>query len=198
MILWTIQSMAAWQVLIASRILHCYDQNIWDENFDAYSWLIDQMEQRIQLRRPQNAFPLWAWYQWNGERRNRPDLRTSGHLPRGDKGVRIEFQMSDHLVLLSDFDLWHYALNYWYLPQSIDDGELFEAKLAEQGLSFYDTKPIPEPEFHNIIVKSWERIFDIEWEEKDLTVPKAQKPIQATFWELRIENVRRIDEFVAR
>lgn len=198
MTLWTIQSIEAWQVLKASRILSCNNQLIEKEFFEAYVWMAQQMEKRIPFPRPGNALPLWAWYQWDGERRKRPDLRSSGHLPRGERGVRIEFQIRDDWVLLSDFDLWHYVLNYWYLPQSLADEELFEMKLAEHGLSFYDTKPLPDPTFHDAIRQSWERIFDLECEVDDFVYPKEKKSIQATFWELRLEDVRRVDKFIAR
>jgi hypothetical protein len=36
---------------------------------------------------------------------------------------------------LSDFDLWHYVLNYWYLPESEAEGEEFELELKQYGLS---------------------------------------------------------------
>ena len=142
--------------------------------------------------------PLWAWYQWEGEQRRRPDLRSSGHLPRGEQGVRIEFEIDANLVLLSDFELWHYALNYWYLPTSSAEGDTFEMKLAEQGSSFYKTKPLPDPVFDKAIRESWERIFNVGWAEEDLAVPRAEKSIQAAFWGLPLESVRRVDEFTAR
>lgn len=198
MILWTIQSINAWKILQVTGILRGSIQHIWDEDLEAYKWLVEQMENRIPVPRPGNAMPLWAWYLWDGEQRKRPDLRSSGHLPRGEPGVRIEFQIKDAWVLLSDFDLWHYVLNYLYLPQSLAEGDLFEAKLAGHGFSFYNTKSLPDPTFHDAIQQSWERIFDLEWEERDITAPKSKKSIQATLWELRLENVRRIDEFISR
>lgn len=198
MILWTIQSREAWQVLQTQGIFLCYDQYVDKDDLNAYEWMVEKMNKLIPVQRPDNGFPLWAWYQWEGEKRKKPDLRSAAHLPRGQRGVRIEFQIDDHLVLLSDFELWHYVLNYWYLPTSTTDGENFDKKLAQQGLSFYKTKPLPDPAFHEIITKSWERIFDIEWEEKDIAAPRAKKSIQATFWELPLANVRRVDEFVAR
>jgi hypothetical protein len=104
--------------------------------------------------------------------------------------------MADNLVLLSDFDLWHYVLNYHYLPISADD-ETYETKLAELGLP-----DVPRRAgihlVHRMIETSWDRIFALDWVEKDLALPRAKKSIQAVFWELPLQNVRRIDEFVAR
>ncbi len=199
MILWSIQSTRAWRTLETSGKLRC-DVRLVEKDFvAAYRWMAEQMDKRLQVRRPaEDALPVWAWYQWDGERRRKPDLRSGGHLPRGERGVRIEFAIDDEMVLLSDFELWHYALNYLYLPASTDEDEAFEAKLAEQGMSFYRTKPLPDPALHEAIRRSWEHIFDLEWEEEDLAAPRAQKSIQGALWELPLESVRRVDEFVAR
>ena len=75
----------------------------------------------------------------------KPDLRSSGHLLKGERGVRIEFRVSDRLILLSDFDLWHYVLNYWYLPESQKDDEAFESELSRRGLSFTKRNPYVTP-----------------------------------------------------
>ena len=36
-------------------------------------------------------------------------------------------------VLLSDFELWHYVLNYQYVPASMKDSRRFDAILEAQG-----------------------------------------------------------------
>lgn len=200
MILWSIQSTRACRTLETSGKLRC-DVRLVEKDFvAAYRWMAEQMDKRLRVRRStEDASPVWAWYQWDGGgRRRRPDLRSSGHLPRGERGVRIEFAIDDEMVVLSDFQLWHYVLNYWYLPASTDEGEAFEARVAEQGLSFYRTKPLPDPALDEAIRRSWERIFDLEWAEEDLASPRAEKSIQAALWELPLETVRRVDEFVAR
>ena len=119
-------------------------------------------------------------------------------MPRTERGVRIEFEIDGAFVLLSDFELWHYVLNYWYLPPSSAEGQAFEAELAEHGLDFHRTKPLADPVFDKAIRETWERIFDMEWAEEDLAVPRAEKSIQAAFWELALEDVRRVDQFTAR
>ena len=106
--------------------------------------------------------------------------------------------MDEDLVLLSDFELWHYVLNYWYLATSLADGEAFETELAERGLSIHRTRPRPGSRIDRIIKESWNRIFDLEWVQEDIARSPAHKSIQATFWELTLESVRRVDEFTAR
>lgn len=64
---------------------------------------------------------------------------------RGEKGVRLTINCPAERVLLSDFSLWHYVLNYWYLPSSEAVGDAFESELAGHGLSFFDQEPVPGP-----------------------------------------------------
>lgn len=199
MILWSIQSAKAWKELQSSGILHSNARYALDGFAPAYEWMGEQMDKRLPVQRPAaDALPLWAWYQYNGAQKRKPDLRRAGHLPHGERGVRIEFEIDDNLVLLSDFDLWHYVLNYWYLPVSTDRAEDFETRLARLGLSFYTTKPLSNPVLDEEIKASWNRIFDLEWAEADISAPRAQKSIQATFWELPLQSVSQADEFVAR
>ena len=76
-----------------------------------------------------HCLPLWAWFQWEGRSKKRPDLRFSGHIPHGETGVLIKFHAEASAVFLSDFELWHYVLNYWYLPHSNEDEARFDAIL---------------------------------------------------------------------
>ena len=89
-------------------------------------------------------------------------------------------------------------LNYWYLPSSVKDGDEFEAELKRRGLSFYDSKPLPDKHYHRIIQESWNRIFDLDWTAPGITSPSKEKSIQATLWELSLNNVTRYDQFKAR
>jgi hypothetical protein len=196
MILWTIQDTGAWERSKRAGVLKA-DARRADRWFGpAYHWMADQMRARIGLPPGGQKLPIWAWLRWAGNR-GRPDLRATGHLPRGTRGGRIEFQ-PDEPVLLSDFDLWHFVLNYWYLPTSEEDGERFEADLARRGLSFYQTKPLPDALLHRAILESWERIFDLDWTAEGIAGPRARKSIQATVWQVRLTSVRTVTEFVAR
>lgn len=92
--------------------------------------------------------------------------------------------------------LWHYVLNYWYLPQSVADGDAFAAELAAAGLDVYRTKPLPEF-YHARIVASWQRIFDLDWSVPAIASPKAEKQIQGVVWEITLVQVRKVQAFVA-
>ena len=196
--LWTIQSIDAWKMLQGSGTLRC-DTRFADRDFmPAYEWMAQQMLRRLKVCPPNSAIPLWAWYQWEGHRRRPADLRRGGYLPAGERGVRIKFEIDDDLVLLSDFELWHYVLNYLYLPISLADGEAFETRLAERGLSIHKTTSRPDSVFDRIVKESWNRIFDLEWVQDGITHAAAQKSIQGSLWELTLDAVRQVDEFTAR
>ena len=161
---------------------------------DAYSWMRKQMLERLGPSPFSGAWPVWAWYKWEGDLRPKPGLRAAGHLPPKEKGVRLELEVEESDVLHSDFDLWHYVLNYW----SLEDDRKFERLLEKKGISFYRSKPLPHPKYHQRIVKSWDRIFDLSWKARGLTSPPRKRPIQACLWFIDTSMVRSKKEFVAR
>ena len=190
--------MAAWKILQREQVLFADQRYSEDLFLDAYRWMTKQMEHRIESESETVSLFLWAWYQWDGIERRKPDLRSSGHLPKGQRGVRIEFEQSDKGVLLSDFDLWHYVLNYWYLPRTIADGDAFETELSEHNLSFFKMKPLPVHAYHQRIEDSWNRIFDLDWVDEEISEPYDKKRIQATFWKLHFDQIKDVQVFTAR
>jgi hypothetical protein len=198
MILWTIQTEEAWKELNKSGYITGVIDRVEQSWISSYRWMMDQMKERLGNPSCDKSFPIWAWYQWENSKRNKPDLRCAGHLPKNEHGVRIEFYCHQNEALLSDFELWHYVLNYWYLPESIADGEKFEAELESSGLSFFKAKPLPDSRYHQNIVRSWNKIFDLDWGEQDLASPRNQKSIQATIWQLKLDQVRSYKHFKSR
>ncbi len=192
--LWTIQTEAALGKLECDGRLSS-DRSLADADFlTAYDWISDQMRQRIGPSPAGVTSPLWAWYQCNSESKRRPDLRRRGHLPRGETGFLIEFWGDDESVVLSDFDLWHFVLNYWYLPATVADGDRFDSTL-DRRYSWNDPAPhVIDQEIRD----SWQRIFDLEWYDPELTCSPGERQIQATLWELTAESIVTIQKFVAR
>lgn len=92
-ILWTIQDEAAFEVFEKTGVLRA-DPNhlLFDGDFqDAYQWMADQMRHRIGAAPEGVQYPVWAWYQWEGQRK-RMDLRRSGYAKRGTPLVQITFE----------------------------------------------------------------------------------------------------------
>jgi len=193
--LWTIQTDKAYRSLITNGQLfadpaHC------DADFaQPYKWMLDQMKRRLRCRRTTPDAALWAWSRWDPPTRNRPDLRARGHLASGRSGFRIELDVHVGDVLLSDFNLWHYVLNYWYLPTSERDANQFDSK--HDPLK-YDWNRLPSPGLHDLIVQSWDRIFDFDWCDDYVTGPQLERPVQGTLWRIDRSMVLNARGFVSR
>jgi hypothetical protein len=197
--LWTIQTPEVWKIL---QKRGCYTatkpEMLGDCYFEKhYRWMAKQLSRRVGPSPTQCLWPIWAWRQWSNWQKAKPDLRFGGHAEKGERCVRMQIEIDDQQVLLSDFTLWHHALNYWYLPESEKDGDGFERELEKSGLSFYKTKPLPQP-YHGKITRSWQRIFDLNWVAEGISSPRQDKSIQAVFWELKLQQVQKVDFFTAR
>jgi len=193
MIPWTIQDMRAWERLHREGVLRAEGRRVLPYYRHAYGWISDQMRLRLPPHRA--SFPLWGWYRWEGPKQCRPDLRASAHLAKGAAGVRIEFDIADENVLLSDFNGWHHVLNRCFLPVDEQEDEAFTRDLEKAGIEW--RWPYPEP-FHARVVSSWQRIFDLEAGDPKWWGRPSERSIQATFWELTIPQIRRVDIFRAR
>jgi len=191
--LWTIQTEEAWRALNRNGYLRCRRSNADRDFLPAYIWMASKMVARIGCPTKSGSLPLWAWYQYDNARQRRPDLRRSGHLPRGTCGYRIGFTIPDNQVLLSDFELWHYVLNYWYLPRSERDAANFDSRYESLRCSW--ATPPRNQRINATIQSSWDRIFDLDWSDEYVALPKSKKSIQATFWRLDLSQVTSADYF---
>lgn len=105
MILHTIQPEFKYKELIDTGVLLAHHKIICEDFFEnAYSWIESKMEQSNR-----EVHPIWAWYKYKGK--YFPDLRCSGHIPKGEIGYRIKFHVDEKDVLLTDFIDWHIILN---------------------------------------------------------------------------------------
>ncbi|PID89574.1 MAG: hypothetical protein CSB01_01235 [Bacteroidia bacterium] len=201
--LWTIQPIERYKQLEKDRIIFGrIDLSDWykDDNVkfrQTYDWLVSQMEKRISPKPFEDALPIWAWYQYLNANRKRPDLRNSNLLPRGQKGVRIEFRKKKSEVLLSDFELWHSPLNYFYIADNEKEDKEFNALLNACGVKFIDKEKYP-PYIRKKVEDSWVKIFDMDYCPKYSASPFDKKSIQATFWNLSVDEIIKVDKFVAR
>jgi len=188
--LWTIQPVGVWEQFKQSGILRA-DPTFIDPFFvPAYQWLVSQMAHRIGLPPVGIQFPVWAWYQYDGIRKPRPDLRHAAYLPRGENGVLLECDCPESMILLSDFMLWHHVLNNSYLASNEADDLAFKARCVM--LSDEDCQQQKS--------KSWEHIFDLDWSDPEhlYASPRDDKAIQGTLWEIRLDQVKSVKAFVAR
>ncbi len=195
--LWSIQNVDKIDEIKATGKLICLKNLFSIEWDDEYKWMIKQMEKRIGKSEVQSQYPIWAWYQHRDSNKRRPDLRKSGHLPIGTNGIRIEFEKNINEVLLSDFVLWHYPLSYKsIIAESEIEHNKFELKLEKLQLSNTKIEEMPK-EIQYEIINSWEKIFDIDFEDQYYTSKKNEKMIQACCWDIKESEIVNIDKFKA-
>jgi hypothetical protein len=195
--LWTIQPLEFYNKLISDGEIHSSEKYAESDFNDAYKWIIKQMENRIGQRPNKNNYPIWAWYQYNNVKSKRPDLRTSGFLPKGTKGVRIEFEKPENKILLSDFNLWHFVLNYWHIADNERQEFEFDKLLQKSNIKFIDKEKYT-PSLKKIVENSWKKIFDMNYEFEYVTEKFKEKKIQATFWNLKKTEIIKVDFFNAK
>lgn len=155
---------------------------------NAYNWLVREMHKRIPDSLYNPSYPWWAWHTYNGKHK-KPDLRHSLSTP-GEKCACIELEIPDKDVLLHDYDNWHIPLGGYPLILDAVNEEDWERKY-ERFNSIKDSAAYTEA-----MEKSWEGIFnvdycDIPWQERGMY-------IQATFWELRYDQVVNVRFFTSR
>lgn len=189
--LWTMQYRHVLDVLEKDGVYRT-DESLIDmpEFLVAYDWLCEKLDNKSP--KPENVkYPVWAWFRFNSKEK-KPDLRHSCYGHRGDEMVCIELEIPDEYVLLSDFDLWHFVLNKWWLYDCFRQGYGEDDHDADEAWFKSLTKEQQEDEKE----KSWERIFNIEPFESDW-IARGQY-VQAVFWEIRKEWVVKTQNFIAR
>lgn len=187
--LWTIHPIEVMDIIEEKGKLTCNkEKSFFGEDFKApYNWMGKQMDKKGIVHPKDLELPIWGWYKRNWKHK-KPDLREGCYEKRGTKCVCIEIIKPINEVLLSDFEEWHYVLNDIYLDTSNNEEEWDRQHDWFDSLEI--SLQIKEKE------KSWERIFDItpfenEWRRKGCD-------IQATFWELKKEEIQDIRYFTAK
>ena len=190
--LWTIQPVEVWEEMQKTGCYICdpakADLLSEDDGFvRGYNWLIKQMETKIGPRPNDVKYPVWAWHTRNWLHK-KPDLRETGYGTRGRKCVCLEIEKPDEDVLLSDFDAWHAVLNKWYLDDSANEAEW---ELIHE---WFDGLPIETK--NRIKEESWQKIFDISPYQSDWR--DNGRYVQATFWKLNLDEVKKVQYFTCR
>jgi len=143
----------------------------------AYQWMVRQMVERRVAERA--GAPIWAWYAYRGEAKRRPDLRETGHLPRGTRGVLLELDVPASRVLLSCFDRWHWVLNGWFITENTD-------LMGNRNIA------------RDVVEASWTQIFDIYGGSRSAWRRPKEREIQACLPYVELADVQSVRELVAR
>ena len=189
--LWTMQPVEVYDILVKDGVFRCDPAKIPEPSFaDSYGWLMDQLDKKD--KKPENVqLPIWAWFRFD-KMEKKPDLRHSCYGTRGDKMVCLEIEIPDEKVLLSDFDLWHFPLNNWWLDDCFRPD--YNEEDYDKAHEWFDSLSKEQQEIEK--EKSWHQIFNIE--PYDSYWIARGNYVQAIFWELRLENVKKVQYFTAR
>ncbi|MBR1382988.1 MAG: DUF3841 domain-containing protein [Ruminococcus sp.] len=192
MILWTIQPASIYYQIQREGYYH-YDESRSEDNESiyefrtAYDWLAGEMCKRIGPPPKGVKYPVWAWYVHYSKRR-KPDLRKAEYGINHEQMVCMEIDIPDDQVLLSDEEAWTLVLNNCYLSRATCH-EDFNRDMAKLEKLTKEQKQASK-------IRSWQYIFDIEPFENDWF--RKGSFIQATFWELKAEQIRKVQFFKAR
>ena len=175
--LWTSQPQEVCDAVLRDGVYHA-DKNripyLDDIPFrNGYDWLVREMEKRIGPRPEGVTYPVWAWAIYDGE------AKAPGDRDSSDNRLLLCIDVPDDMVVLSDYDAWHYVLNDWYYDQSLSEDE-YEEKWAR-----FNRLPLIEQEKEKVL--SWQGIFDTSRVDTEWAINGFY--IQATFWELRKEHI---------
>lgn len=173
--------------------LEKYIPSIFDSNDrwsfkESYLWLKSQMIKQNIAHENNNSHLIWGWYKWGAKPERSPDLRynSTKNFYQNEKFVLMELDIPAERLCLTDYDGWHYVLNYWLLEKT-----KFSNKFNKQ-FNFYLEKPLSNPEAHQIIEQSWQKIFTFKECRKLLEITKKAQSIQATFFEIFYNDLKAV------
>lgn len=198
--LYTFQPNFVWEAIQKDGFYHPFD--LFEKNeflkedlamgwgfSQAYIWLKEKMLQKGIVHKKYNQHMIWGWYQWSGTK-SKPDKRYSSVYSFYDEPfVMLELDIDSSRVLLTDYDSWHFVLNYWFL------GKEQETDKFSESFNYYKEKPLLDLRGDAELRKSWEHIFDLEKVRTLLEYPREQQCVQATFFDILKEDVKKVHFF---
>jgi hypothetical protein len=182
----------------------------------SYDWMVSQMESKIGKRPKECCMPIWAFYEYDAQKKKYIDDVTVDE-------VGIELLIREENVVLTDYMLWHCILND--LPIIPEDDEYYSFKEKAEKCGYwgtndkdYDNKSMEFEECKEYKYKSWQRVFNVtskgnsnnsklagplkvligeipfecilnSTDEENLNNSKLEDPIQACLWKIRSEDI---------
>ena len=147
----------------------------------AYNWIKSEFIKRtgaIELYYT-NYFPIWSFYKYDGNNSNEDFDKYD------DTAAQLTLQFNEEDVLLSDFDVWHCCLNTLFIADSEEEDNEYDSFLSKYNISRhllldddYANLNKYAAEARRIMLKSWNKIFDIQNENEYTYIPNEDKTIQ--------------------
>lgn len=182
----------------------------------SYDWMVSQMESKIGKRPKEGCMPIWAFYEYDAQKKKYIDDVTVDE-------VGIELLIREENVVLTDYMLWHCILNDLPIIPEDDEYYSFKEKALNCGFFYkhdtdYKKNPLEFEECIEYKYKSWQRVFNVtskgnsnnsklagplkvligeipfecilnSTDEENLNNSKLEDPIQACLWKIRSEDI---------
>lgn len=172
----------------------CCDRVSWiaNEYAGSYHWMSEQLTKRVGPAPVGVEFPIWAWYQFHSKKKPMPTLNPDILGSGIAKSILMVLEVPDDKVLLSDFILWNSVMSQVEIVPRKDPLIKKLDKLdADAGRHlFFEDLP---SDIQQEIRETWVRVFDLNHRDPYYQ-PKAKRnrSIQAVFWSLKKEYVRKV------
>lgn len=191
--LWSIQREGAYLEFLRTGVLRANADHIDPDFVLAYEWMATQLEKKTP-KPPAflGAYPVWAWLQYTGQDKPRPNPRDPGLLPTGAKGVLLELAVPASSFLASDFQKWHAVLNHDFLPEDTKERRAFDS-WVENSRHHNNADALIESR----IEASWHRIFDVDKAGSDCWEAPEDREIQVVLWQIDRKDVMSAQRFIA-
>jgi hypothetical protein len=186
--LWTLKEYSLWESLNRHGVLYVNPELADQDYIEAYDWMRQQM--KLRLKHYEGHYPWWAYH------RPKPDLRKrfAGTFLPGTRCVRLELEIDEDRVLLSNRSAWEYILmNNSYIELTDEEDKAWRDDLKQHGLKPWASS-LPEP-LKSRREDTWQRIFEL-----DLLQGTGywMDDVQGVFEELRLSDVVKVTEYIAR
>lgn len=159
----------------------------------AYLWLKGAMLDKGIDYSANHDHLIWAWYQWAGKNKQKPDKRYSCVYDyfKDEPYVLLELDIDPSRVLLSDYDLWHWVLNCSPAMTTRNENRFSKKHDYARNIAFADLEKNTQIE----LTDSWNNIFDLNLSRKIIQVPQKKQQIQATFFEMFYTDIKKVNFF---
>lgn len=187
----TFQSLGALKDLFEKGYLECDKSKI---NFDkvgyAYNWIVEKMNKQVE-NNFKCDYPIWCWVKcYNGIC---PAKRKGNKIEGFD--VKITFHKSEKEVFVTDYRKYSFLLNNMYIPNSIEDKNIFNLLLEKYNITNEDLKAYVRHDKYSSSRKDKEFLEMCEKIRKrfDKCITKDSDILQGCVWRINLEDIESIE-----
>jgi len=168
------------------------------EDEAAYHWIAEELEKSVS--RPEECrYPVTVWYQAEGKKFVKGIRRS----PEEATEVLVTLEIPEQELKLFDGNLFRYVEKGQYIPFNEMDKKRYEQVLQRLNLED-DAESLQEAAkkrrqdsvaecLRRMVTDSWYWIFDTRREDDFLFGSNSKKTIQAALWQVRLDQVKRVE-----